>query len=280
MARPSKTGLDYYNLDTDIFLNRKIKRLIKHMSGKGFLIYSYILTEIYRDKGCFIVWDSDTAFDVSDFLNVPENVVNEVVSYCCKVGLFNKELLASESILTSVEIQERWSRISKDTKRIIIDISQINEKYKLSRNKTEFSIEEIDVSSPDYPQRKEKKRKEEKSIEETIIQSSNLEPPVQVIEIVPSNFTRPKTAPAYEQVEFFFHQQNKKQMARAFYDYYEGLNWHKGNTPIINWCSFASRWIANNTTNNTTNNQTNGKSERELYEERRKRSEERDRNRG
>ena len=44
MSRKERLGLDFYSIDTDLFLNRKIKRLIKNLGGNGYLIYSFILT--------------------------------------------------------------------------------------------------------------------------------------------------------------------------------------------------------------------------------------------
>jgi len=122
MSRPTKTGIPYYNVDTDIFLNRDIKRLIKSFNGKGFMIYMYVLTELYRDKGYFLRWDEDTAFDVSDELNVSQNLVADVIDFCCNKGLFCKELCANEKVLTSRNIQQRWLKIVKGAKRKVTDI--------------------------------------------------------------------------------------------------------------------------------------------------------------
>lgn len=176
MARPSKTGLDYYNIDTDLFQNRKVKRLIKTFCGKGFMIYSFVLNEIYRDNGCFIVWDSNTAFDVSDTLNVSENLVKEVIDYCGVVGLFNAELLSREGILTSKNIQERWEKISKDARRSVFQVSQIEPKFSLTHVKTELITvettlipEETKSKATETPQSKvkESKGKEIKYIGDT-----------------------------------------------------------------------------------------------------------------
>ena len=128
MARPQRQGLDYYSLDTDVFSNRKIRRLIKNFGGNGYMVYSYLLTEIYRDKGCFIEWDENTAFDVSDVLNLKESLVKEVVNYCCSVGLFNKELRTSEKILTTKKIQEFWLKVTKKAGR---KVTTIDSKFNL-----------------------------------------------------------------------------------------------------------------------------------------------------
>ncbi len=140
MPRKPKTGLEFYSVDTNVFQNRKIKRLIRNYGAKGYLIYSYILTEVYRDKGYFIEWDLNTAFDVSDSVNLKETLVNEVVNYCCNMSLFNKELFVSENVLTTKNIQEFWLDVSRKAKR---KNSTVLDKYNLSTNensqKKEFS---------------------------------------------------------------------------------------------------------------------------------------------
>lgn len=167
MARPQKKGLDFYSVDTGLFLNRKIKRVIRSFGGNGYMIYSHILTEIYRDKGCFIEWDSNTAFDVSDTLNVKETLVNEVVSYCANVGLFDKELLRCENVLTSKNIQEFWLKVSRKAKRK--DLS-IDSRFDLTREETTATEElipsereETNSKQEESTQRKGKERKVKES---------------------------------------------------------------------------------------------------------------------
>lgn len=62
-----------------------------------------------------------------------------------------------------------------------------------------------------------------------------------------ANFAmKPKQAPTFQQVHEFFVRQGKTEAeARRFFDYYDGLGWMKGITPITNWAAFASTWIAN-----------------------------------
>jgi len=112
-----KTGFIYYNTDTDRYQDIKIKRLKKSFGCIGLAVYDYILCEIYRDKGCFIEWDEHTAFDVSDYLGIKESVLEEVVTYCCTVGLFDKELLTREMVLSSKSIQLRFVDMCKRAKR-------------------------------------------------------------------------------------------------------------------------------------------------------------------
>ncbi len=187
MARPNKQGLSYYNLDTDVFSNRKIRRLLKNFGSNGYLIYSYVLTEIYRDKGYFIVWDEDTVFDVSDYLNLKETLVSEVINYCCAVGLFNKALLTSEKILTSKNIQEFWVSVSKKAKRKEVAIKKIydliHEETLQNEEETPKKREETPLNEEESTQskRKESKEKKEEEVKKetpptSIFESNSLHP--------------------------------------------------------------------------------------------------------
>ena len=161
MARPHKKGLDYYSCDTDRYQDNKIKRL-KHSFGvSGLAVYDYILCEIYRDKGCFIEWDESTAFNVSDYLGLKESLVNEIVNYCCAVCLFSKELLASEKVLTSFSIQERYAAICKSASRKNWLIPEL---IKLSDKETKLTTKETQVNKPESTQSKAKESKGNETI--------------------------------------------------------------------------------------------------------------------
>lgn len=102
-----RVGLSYYSVDTDRYLDIRIRRLVKAFGCDGIAVYDYLLCNIYRVKGCFAAWDESTAFNVAEYLRLKESVVLEIVQYCGVVGLFNKELL-SRGIITSAAIQRRY----------------------------------------------------------------------------------------------------------------------------------------------------------------------------
>lgn len=112
----NKQGLAYYNVDTDRYSDRRIKRLKKAFGGVGIAVYDYILCEVYRDRGCVLEWDEDTAFDVADYFGLKENLVHEIVKYCGAVGLFNQALL-TRGIITSASIQRRYLDMCARAKR-------------------------------------------------------------------------------------------------------------------------------------------------------------------
>lgn len=102
-----KTGLNYYQADTDRFQDIKVKRLKKTFGCQGYAVYEYILCEAYRVKGYYLEWNSDVAFDIAEYWGVKESLVNEIVKYCGAVGLFDKGLL-SDGIVSSRAIQRRY----------------------------------------------------------------------------------------------------------------------------------------------------------------------------
>ena len=116
MARPIKTGLDYYPKDTDMHSDRKIRKLIKEKGANGYLIYDYLCSLIYSDKGYYIQKTDVLAFDVSDFLSgeVTESMVNAVISTCIEVNLFDTKLFSEYSILTSSGIQKRYRNVKRN----------------------------------------------------------------------------------------------------------------------------------------------------------------------
>lgn len=118
-----KTGLSYFNIDTDRYQDRKIKRLKKVMGCKGLAVYDYLLCEVYRDKGYYLVWDEDCAFDVAEYLDLAEKTVAEIVAYCGTVGLFDSNML-SRGIITSASIQKRYLEACARAKRKDASISK------------------------------------------------------------------------------------------------------------------------------------------------------------
>ena len=119
----NKTGLNYYGVDTDRYMDLRVRRLVKDHGCRGLAVYDYLLCEVYRVQGCFAVWDENTAFNVAEYFGLKESNVLEIVKYCGAVGLFDKELL-SRGIITSASIQRRYLEMCSRAKRRIINIPE------------------------------------------------------------------------------------------------------------------------------------------------------------
>lgn len=158
MARPIKEGLEYCSLDTNIFSDRKIRRLLKTFGAKGYTIFSCLLCEIFKDKGYYMQYDDGLAFDISD--NIPgttEQLVKDVINFCFECGLLDKTIFNAKGVLTSAGIQKRYQK-AKEGLKIVID----EELWVIGR-KPGVSAGKLGVSGSKTPQSKVKEIKENNS---------------------------------------------------------------------------------------------------------------------
>ena len=155
MARPKKEGINYFSFDTNIFSDRKIRKLLKHHATKGFTVFSFVLCEIYRDKGYFIECDNDFVFDVADRLNLKEGTVKEIIQFCVINGLFDKGVYDVSGVLTSDSIKKRYAM----SKRISHEELDIGTGQGVFTAKTPVSATETPVIAVESTQSKRKKRK-------------------------------------------------------------------------------------------------------------------------
>jgi len=215
MARSLETGIGYFPLDTGIFSDRKIRKLLKTFESKGYLIYTFVLCEIYKDKGYFVKCDTDFLFDIADTLNLSEGLVKEVIQFCLSNVLFDKRVFDVEGVLTSSGVQKRYLKI-KERSAIKID-----EKYIIAEEKsinvaiTDINVTEITENDAIIPQSKVKKSKVNKSKKKEK-------------EFIP---------PSLEEVKSYFKENGYKDNVaeRAFRGYNEA-NWHDSNgNKIKNW---------------------------------------------
>ena len=109
----AKTGLSYYQAETDRFQDIKVKRLKKRYGCEGYAVYQYIQNEIYRVEGCYIRFTDDQLFDVSEYWGIEEQRVEKIIEYCTEVELFDTITWHTNHVLTSVDIQQRYLEICR-----------------------------------------------------------------------------------------------------------------------------------------------------------------------
>lgn len=80
-------------------------------------MFHFIVNEIHRVEGYYMIMDSDGLFDVSDYSRMDEQRIAGIVDYCAELGLFDKGLWRSRQVLTSEEIQNRYMGICKSIHR-------------------------------------------------------------------------------------------------------------------------------------------------------------------
>ena len=113
----SKNGLTYYQAETDRFQDIKIKRLKKRYGCEGYAVYNYVQNEIYRVEGCFIRFTDDQAFDCAEYWNIDEEQVMNIINFCADIDLFDSLIWKTRGILTSRDIQQRYTEICRRAKK-------------------------------------------------------------------------------------------------------------------------------------------------------------------
>lgn len=85
-------------------------------------------------------WDDSNSFGISEYFDLDLSEIEDIVFYCIELSLFDKEMFNKFNILTNLEIQEEWLKITlrvdfdvhkKDY--ILFDLSKIPF-YKTNKN--------------------------------------------------------------------------------------------------------------------------------------------------
>lgn len=142
MGRKIKRGLDYYPVDVDIASDIKMRKLLKRCGGQAYTVYAFLLCLIYKN-GYYIELDEDLPFILSEQTGYSEEYIGQVIDCCLDIDLFNKTLYASDKVITSRAIQERYSLI----RRLTNVKNPIDEFSLIYCQETPISCQEMTVSS-------------------------------------------------------------------------------------------------------------------------------------
>lgn len=113
MARPTKTGLDYFPLDVDFFDDSKIRHIGAKFGSRGVLVTLQLLCRIYRE-GFYLDWSNDELAIFAKFqVNLPVKQVQAILNECLVRDFLDDDMFTDYSILTSRGIQKRFFEASK-----------------------------------------------------------------------------------------------------------------------------------------------------------------------
>ena len=167
MARPQKSGLDYFPLDVDMDQDDKITLIEAQHGIVGFAIVVKLLMKIYKNS-YFYEWTEKEQLLLSKRVNVNINSINVVINDCIKWGLFDSNLLETKQILTSKGIQARYleavgrrTKVEMKKEYLLLDENIVNVYKNLIIVDINSNNEE--VSDNINPQSKVKESKEKKS---------------------------------------------------------------------------------------------------------------------
>jgi len=158
MARPVKTGLDYFPLDVNV--DDDIELLEAECGLEGYAILIKLWQKIYS-SGYFIKWDDDMCLLFARKINSESTKVSSVINSCLRRKIFSKIVYDSYGVLTSRGIQKRFFMACKLCKRKSISVS--SELMLVNPEEIGVNPELIEDNSEFSAQSKVKERKGKKS---------------------------------------------------------------------------------------------------------------------
>lgn len=143
MARPTKSGIDYFPLDCE--WDNKIEMYIAEKESTGLAVLVTLWQLIYKNS-YFIEYNDDLLLLTKKRINVDINLINECINSMVQRGIFDKNLFES-GILTSKAIQKRFFEAAKRKKVVqvfeeylLIDVSAYNNLINVSINPINVDI--------------------------------------------------------------------------------------------------------------------------------------------
>jgi len=215
MARPIKTGLDYFPLD--VVIDDDVELLEAECGLVGFAILIKLWQKIFSN-GYFIEWNEDNAMLFARKINAELTLVNTVVNVCLRRDLFDKTTFNDYNVLTSKGIQKRYFKICNDAKRKGLVMTK---EYQLINTELIGVNTELIALNPELSTQSKVKESKPKKINK-----SN------------SRFT----PPTLEEVKAYCIERKNKVDAEKFIDFYESKGWMVGKNKMKSWEASVRTW--------------------------------------
>ena len=115
MAKPKKTGLDYYYKSVHDMDDFRVMDLMEKYGSDGYVVLDMTMSCIYRNGYYLEMPIKRLALYIYRYIagttSKTSDDVAEIIMYCGEIGLFDSRLLG-QSVLTSREIQEHYASVS------------------------------------------------------------------------------------------------------------------------------------------------------------------------
>ena len=170
MARPKKSGLDFYYTDVHHMDGYRMMQLMNRYGPLGYAVYSYVLSRIYLN-GYYLefpleILAAQTIRVIGAGWVKKPGKITEIMEYCGEIGLFDSELM-KQSVLTSREIQANYSfvaaRRSADRSKYWI-LDEENDEKDGDDGRNHVDEADSEVIAAIIPQSKVNKRKQNEMI--------------------------------------------------------------------------------------------------------------------
>jgi len=152
MARPIKTGMDYFPHDTDSCSDEKIEALMLLYGAKGYAFYFILLERIYRTNNLELdISDAETIQILSRKISITTDEFFLILNTSLKYKCFDKIAYEKDKILTSDGIKKRANVVFEKRNKMRIAYE--------SKYKGVSDAETTQEIIAETPQSKEKKSK-------------------------------------------------------------------------------------------------------------------------
>lgn len=169
MARPKKSGLDYFPFDIDFFYDEKVVCVAGEFGLKGEICLIHLLCAVYRN-GYFVEWTDTLRFKLlKELPGISAGLLQQIIEGLVRWGFFDKDLFDSAQILTSRGIQQRYFEATRrrlnpnepfpyllvnvDRNRVNVDKNSINvdinPQSKVNKSKLKENISPLNPPSGD-----------------------------------------------------------------------------------------------------------------------------------
>lgn len=160
MARPQKSGMDYFPHDTDARNDLKIRKLRAVFGNDGYATYFILLENIYRSKEYFIdISDAETLLILSEECRLSEEKFTQIMLKCIDLDLFSRQEHEEHKKLTSESIKKRTEPVENKRKKNNEYYNSEKREVSDAETNTETNISDAEIPA-ESTQRKEKESKE------------------------------------------------------------------------------------------------------------------------
>ena len=249
MARPTKTGLDYYPMDVGFLRDKKVRLLRAEFGASSVLFVLYVWGKAYEGDGYFLAWDKDELLLAADELREQPTYISEVLQGCLKRSIFDERVFQMFGVLTSAGIQRRYLRGCE--KRDVITI--VSEYWLLNISsksdvpagvRAKLALVGVtggnnDVNSPENPENSpgnpQSKVKESKVKESRVLGGAPAAPAPPHTPSEGENLGTGFVPPTVEEIAEYVRSRGSCVDPQVWVDYYAARGWMTGRSVMKDW---------------------------------------------
>ncbi len=233
MARPLKSGIDYFPLD--VVLSDRFELIVAKYRSDGFTVLIRLFQHIYSGYGYYCDWNEETCMLFSYKNGLNNSITEKIVDSAVTRGIFDSAIYNSLGVLTSRGIQRRYFEIVSRRKILCLRRELLLIDVVASCKNVVINFVDDDIKAKDAginPQRKVKKSKAKQSrVECSIVASPTLLSP------------ELSDTPSLQQVTDYCKSRRSMVDPRRFYEYFSEGGWRDSNGKrVINWKQKLITW--------------------------------------